>query len=111
RRQVVRRTAVEPAIQHEELVEAAHRGDHPRHRAWRQAAGALLPDERLEHRAIERFRTASRTGGVLRQRAEISTVALEGVIGEPALDAEVIEVGVDHASRYDSIRGSFARVR
>jgi hypothetical protein len=86
-------------------------GDHPGHRARRQIHGALLPDERLERRAVERFRTPTRAGGEFGQRAQIPAVAFERVIGKPPLDAQVIEVGVDHHSRYDSIRGSFARVR
>ena len=37
-----------------------------------------------------------RAGGESRQRGEIARVALERVRGEPALDAQMIQIGVDH---------------
>jgi hypothetical protein len=42
----------------------------------------------------------------LRERAEVAAVALQRVIGQPPLDAEMIEIRVDHGG-YATIRGSF----
>src|SRR5262249_55036625 len=78
----------------EEAIEAADGGDAPSDRAWGQTVGALLADERFERRAVEGLEGASGAAGVFGQRHEIARVALERVISEPALDAQVVEIRV-----------------
>ncbi len=70
---------------------ATDRGDSPR--------GALLADERLERASIERLDGASLRGGKRDQRRADRGVTVERVIGEPSLDAEMIQIGVDHSGR------------
>ena len=78
-------------------MRATERGDSPRARCWRTNASSAAPIERLDRGAVRR--------GEARQRTQIAGVALERVVGQPALDAEMIEVRVDHGG-YATIRGS-----
>jgi hypothetical protein len=65
--------------------------------------GDLLADERLEVGAVQRGQRPLTAGGEAAERGQIARVALEGVRGEPPLDAEVIQVGVEHGD-YATIR-------
>ena len=89
---------VEAAVQDEELVEAAHGGDPARHRTRRQAALALLLDERVERGAVERVERASGPRGVLGEGAQIPAVAFERMTRKPSLDTQMVEVRVNHRS-------------
>ena len=117
RAQVVGGARADPSIEHEEAIEAADGGDAARNRSRREAAGSLLAHERLERRAIERVERAACGGGIPSERGQIARVALERVIGQPALDAQMIQESVDHRTvdsrlstrDYDSIRRSFLR--
>src|SRR5207244_7519270 len=96
RREIVGWTTVEAAVEDEELIEAADRGDHPRHGPRRQPALSLPPDERVERGAVERVERALRTCGVLGERAQIPTVTFERVSRKASLDAQMLEVRLNH---------------
>ncbi len=78
-------------------MRATERGDSPRARCWPTNASS-------RRRSSDSMAPAARRGE-LRERSQIAGVALERVIGQPALDAEMIEVRVDHGG-YATIRGS-----
>ncbi len=69
-------------------MRATDRGDNPRARCW--------PHEGLDPAAIQRLDGPAARHGKLLERSQIAGVTLERVIGQPALDAEMIEVRVDH---------------
>jgi hypothetical protein len=96
RLQVLGWTVRDPLIEREEAVEATDRGDGAPDRARREAAAHLCADERLERVAIELFDRRAGVGGERRQLLQIAAVALDGVIGQPALDAQVVEIGLNH---------------
>ena len=112
RPQIVGRASVEPPIEDQEPVEAA---DVRRPCARPIAATARAPSAggrtpRARRRSSASMAAAVRRGE-LRQRSQIAGVALERVAGQPALDAQMIEVRVDHGrlcyhSRF--VRGSLS---
>src|SRR5690349_10407644 len=83
RRPSVGGVVLETALDYEEPVEAAHRGDAACDRPRREAARDLLADELLERAPIERVRRALRLRGKRRERGEVASVALDRVRGEP----------------------------
>ena len=61
-----------------------------------RSRAALLADEGLERSAIKCLDGASLRGGKRHQAAQIPAVTVEGVIGKPALDTQMLQVGFDH---------------
>ena len=84
---------------HEELAEAADRGELTRRRPRREPALAVVdeePGERLGRDVVgQGARLVLPEGG--RELPEIARVGLEGVLGERPLHPEMIQVGVDVA--------------
>jgi len=83
------------AIQGEVAIEAADGGDQARDRTRGEAARALIADERFEIAAVEPVDAALEAGGKGGERGQIAGVALQRVLGEPALDAQMIQIAVD----------------
>ena len=87
----------------------ADRGHRSGHGSRREPAGHLLADECFERGPVERGERALDAGRELRERAQIARVALDRVIGEAPLDAQVIQKGVDH-DRTAEIEGRRCRL-
>ena len=66
----------------------------------------LFADERFERLAIERLDRPAGAGGEGGERRQIARVALERVAGQPALDAQMIEVRVDDRRRRSRLADS-----
>ncbi len=96
RTQIVGGTAFEPAVQHEEPVEPANRGDASRHRSWREAAPHLLTHKRLQGGAVQALGLGLASGCELRERSEVASVAFERVVGQPPLHTQMIQIRVNH---------------
>ena len=71
-------------------------GDGTRHGSGRESAAALRADEGLECGPIERLDRQGSACGVSGERTQIAAVTFDGVRGEAALDAEMVEVCGDH---------------
>jgi hypothetical protein len=82
--------------QHQEPVDPADGGYRPRHRSRREAARDLTSNERLERRTVEPIEPASMVGRVSSECAKIASVALDRPGGQTPLDAEMVEIGVNH---------------
>ena len=95
RAQVVGWIVFDRAIQGEVAIEAADGGDQARDRTRGEAARALIADERFEIAAVEPVDAALEAGGKRGERGEVASVALQRVLGEPALDAQMIQIAVD----------------
>ncbi len=106
RHDIVGGTSGQAAFEDKEAIKTANRRDHAGDRARGQTARALAPDERLELAPIERLDWRVGGRGEPAERSQVARIALERVIGQPPLDAQMIEVGVDHGG-YATIRGSF----
>jgi hypothetical protein len=59
------------------------------------ARGSAVRERTLQRRPIQRLDRAADAGRIPRERREIAGVAFERVPGQPALDAQVIQVRVD----------------
>ena len=90
RLQVVRRTAGQTAVEHQEPVVSANRRDRSSHGPRGQPPGDLLAHEFLERATIERVGLHAEPGRVLRERGQVAPVAFEGVRGQPPLHAQVV---------------------
>src|SRR5262249_26057552 len=95
RAQIVGRTPPQASREPGETIDPADRGDRPRHGSRREALAHLLADEGFERLPIERVNLPAASGGERRERREIARVALERVIGETPLDAEMIQESRD----------------
>ena len=93
--EIVGGTVLEPAVEHEELVEAADRGHGARVTDRGAGHRSSCCRERLEGVAIERVHGAARADRELGERAQVARVALERVVGQPPLHAQMIEIRVD----------------
>ncbi len=89
-------------IEDQVTVEAADGRHGARHGTRRQTAGHLLPHERFECRAIEGLEAPAGRGSESRQRLQVAIVALERVRREPALDAQMVEIGLDDGRQWVS---------
>ena len=93
------RVGLGQAVAHRELVEAAHRHDGPAGAAGgeRRVLGVALPqvDEELRDQPLlDPAEVHHATGGEEGEvAAQVAPVGLERVVGEPALDHQVVEVG------------------
>ncbi len=100
RRPGTRRTKVfggvllEVPIERQVAIETADGGHAARHGTRRQSAGHLLPHERFERRAIQVLDAPAAPRGESGQRLQVAIVALERVRREPALHAQMVEIGL-----------------
>ena len=97
RMEIVGRVVREPAVEDEKAVKAPNGRDGPSDRSGREPGCSLSPHERFEGPAVERFDGLTFGGGECREAPQVARVAVERVIGEPALDAQMFQVSLDHA--------------
>ena len=91
-----RRIALDEPLAHEELEEPTNRRELPRARPRAEPASRVRSEERRDV-ALGHVLRASVLAEPPRERVQIARVALERVLRQPALDAQVVEVRIDAA--------------
>ena len=104
RLQVLHRVRVEPALAHCEAVQSPHRVDGARDGARLKAGVAQGRDEARQVGLSKLEQVSAASQGELAQPAQVVRVGQQRVLGEAALHAQVIEVGVLDALRHARYR-------